>query len=308
MLMHGFTTSSLIGSDVVGKVLPGISPNHLTPIGEAYLKCKGIAPEDNPLRIQPLVKLKESIAATPAGTTHYVVLSVAGNDFRVQLSNPIAMLRNIPAVIKRYMGILDQLKSLASLENKKVKPILMFQYRVDAKNDTYHIYTLLKVIGVSTLALAAVSTVALASSLMALAGTISTLTAGILFSIGVTGLVVSNRVLPLRMIKNILGGQELRVAALGALIEKFYQPILKRAKEDGIPILDLPNTFDPYQNLYLSGIEPGVEGGKLIAEGIAHIVQNHCYSSPSKLYAKKKNQTAFSVANNPGANGWRIKD
>ena len=77
------------------------------------------------------------------------------------------------------------------------------------------------------------------------------------------------------------------MSLLGAMIGRFYQPILAQARQDGIPILDLSNVFNPYQGLYESGIEPNEHGSELIAEGIAHIVQNHDFDDgESQIYAK----------------------
>lgn len=298
----GFTTSSLIRGDTAGRVLSGVSPRRLSPKGSAYLEYKKIDPNAPSFYIHPLNKLKTGIIAYPKAT-HYVVLSVCGNDFREQLSNPINMLRSIPDVLARYNHILNEIQNLKDLN---VKPIIMLQYRVDANNDHYHIYTILRVIGAASLALSAVSAAFLLTSLTAFAGTISFLTGSIFALLGIAGLAASHKILPLRVIQKVLTGQEVGMAALGALMERFYQPILQHAKEENIPILDLPNTLNPYKPLYLAGIEPGVEGGKLIAEGISHIVKNHDFNSPSKLYSKNDAQAQFTAAENPGYDGWRV--
>ena len=90
---------------------------------------------------------------------------------------------------------------------------------------------------------------------------------------------------------------------MGTLLQSFYRPILQQAKKDKIPILDLPNTFNPYKDLYDHGIEPGKQGTELIAEGIAHIVKNHDYSTESKLYSKKGNE--YNAAINQPSN-WNV--
>lgn len=298
----GFTTSSLCDGDRIGRVLHSENPDHMDPKAKSYLKCKGINPNADTLHIKPLDNLKAAILKKP-NATHYVVLSVGGNDFREQLRSPIKMLQSIPAIIERHRRIMDEIKQIQTLHGRNIKPILMFQYKVDANNDSYLIYLLLKVIGVASLGISLASTAALAAPLFP----ISTTAAGIFFVAGLCGLVFSNSILPLRMIKNVLSGQEIRVAVLGALMEKFYQPILKYAKDQAIPILDLPNTFNPYKKLYLAGIEPGVEGGKLIAEGIDHIVKNHDYNSSSKLYAKTDSLTKYAAFENPGYHGWRVR-
>ncbi|MFI5344656.1 MAG: hypothetical protein ACHQUC_10615 [Chlamydiales bacterium] len=300
----GFTTESLLNGDTVGRVLPGIAPKRVSKEGRSYLQCKGIDPLANSFEINPLSKMKSAVMADPEAT-HYVVLSVGGNDFREQLLNPIKMLGSIPEIHKRYDQILNVLKN--DFQGKKIKPILMLQYRLDANNDAYWIYTILRVIGAVTLAINALSAAALIASLGLLSASITATTAIIFALLGAVGLMVSNKILPLRLTWKVLSGQEVGMAALGALMERFYQPILKRAKEESIPILDLPNTFNPYKPLYIASIEPNVEGGKLIAEGINHIVKNHDYHSSSKLYAKSGSQTEFSASDNPGYSGWRVK-
>lgn len=300
----GFTTESLLQGDVVGRVLPGIEPKRVSAKGRSYLQCKEINPNANSFDVKPLAKMKAAVLADPEAA-HYLVISVCGNDFREQLRNPIKMLRSIPDIHKRYDQILNTLKD--DFQGKKIKPILMLQYRVDANNDSYLIYTILRVIGAITLAINAISTAALIASLAVVSASI-TATAAVIFAIlGTVGLIVSNKILPLRMTWKVISGQGIGIAAIGALMERFYQPILKRAKEESIPILDLPNTFNPYKPLYLASIEPSVEGGKLIAEGINHIVKQHDYNASSQLYAKSGSQTEFSASDNPGYHGWRVK-
>lgn len=77
------------------------------------------------------------------------------------------------------------------------------------------------------------------------------------------------------------------MSLFGALLMRFYQPILKEARDARIPVLDLPNTFNPYDDLYISGIEPSAQGSALIAEGIAYIVENHDFEEEqSMIYSK----------------------
>ncbi len=59
-------------------------------------------------------------------------------------------------------------------------------------------------------------------------------------------------------------------------MEMVYAPIIAKAKEKGLPMIDLPNTFDIRNDkLYCSQIEPSEQGGEIISQLIAHIVKNH---------------------------------
>lgn len=296
----GFTTHSLQNGDDVGDVLDMRGPK-----GISYLNHKGINPNAGSYQVKPIENLKTAIENHPAAI-HYVVMSVCGNDFRVQLGNPIKMLKSIPEILARYDSLLDELVHLKGLKDRTIRPILMFQYRVDAINDSYSIYSIMKVIGAVTLAFNLISAAALVTSLALLAASVSTPAAIIFALVGVSGFAISNAILPLRMTLKVLKGEEVAMATIGTLMERFYQPILKRAKEEAFPVFDLPNTFNPYKPLYLSGIEPGVEGGRLIAEGINHIVKNHDFDSSSKLYAKNDSQLEFTATENPGYDGWRV--
>jgi len=79
------------------------------------------------------------------------------------------------------------------------------------------------------------------------------------------------------------------VETLNALMEEIYPPILSLAKEHKLAIVDLPNTFDIYNSeLYCCQIEPSAKGGRIIAELISHVVNNHDWSGPSRFYYQKK--------------------
>ena len=90
-------------------------------------------------------------------------------------------------------------------------------------------------------------------------------------------------------------------------METFYQPMLQRAREDKIPILDLPNTFNPSARLYTAGIEPNKAGGALIAEGLAHIITKHDYAKDSRLYAKAALDAAYTGTKNNKTLEWKVK-
>jgi hypothetical protein len=292
----GFTTSSVLNGDKIGRVLNGYnSPGHKV----AYKLRKMV---DANQFTKPLNKLRASVLESP-DAVHYVVISVGGNDFRERLSNPIGMLREIPRVHERYLRILEEVKSLS---DKNIRPILMFLYRTDANHDPYRIYTVMKVIGVFFTAVNVLSIAGITAAAVAmLAGKVNK-QKGLIFTIlGAAIFALSSRVIPLKVTKGILSGQSAGMTTLGGLIEKFYKPILAKAREEKIPILDLPNTFNPYEELYEEGIEPNKEGGKVIAEGISYIVKTHKFETPeSWIYSKGTKGLGWSPSPNEG--DWEV--
>lgn len=281
----GFTTTSVLKGAAVGAVL-GIRPGFdLSAKQIAYLenrKCRFV---------KPLEELKKSIEAHP-DATHFVVLHVGGNDFRERLSNPFAILFNVPKILKQYFAIIDTIKDIKA---RDIRPIIMMQYRLDANNDCYHIYKVMKVIGTISLAVNAVACALLAAPLFSWP-------LRYLFPlVGAALLAVSSRLLPITAPLS----KDMAMGTLGGLMQRFYKPILTMAKREGIPVLDLPNTFNPYESLYISGIEPGKKGSELIAEGIDHIVKHHDFASKqSKLYYKGSAATYQAVDNNPSR--WKV--
>jgi hypothetical protein len=93
------------------------------------------------------------------------------------------------------------------------------------------------------------------------------------------------------------------VYALNNLMETIYPPIFKIAQDHKIPIIDLTNTYDIYDDsLYRSQIEPSEKGGQLTCELIKHVVENHNFSEPSRLYKLNKEGKVESMANKFNAN------
>ena len=289
----GFTTESVLHGDMVGSVLANGG-------GAAYLqeKCS-----EQSRDVQPLADLKREVEGKP-DVPHYVVLSVGGNDFRVRLGNPIDLLREIPKVQERYLEIVKQIQDL---KGRDVRPILMLQYRPDARNDNYGIYTILRWVGriavaVNTLCIATIAISSLAAykgKIRMRTGVIAVLLSGTIFALG-------SRAIPLKVTKEAFIGHDIAIAMIGALLEKFYAPILERAKEDHIPVLDLTNTFDPYKPLYDSGIEPGPMGGILIANGIEHVVKNHDYQGTSRIYSAPPATAKYDSTENDNPAGWEV--
>jgi hypothetical protein len=301
----GFTTSSVLNGGNVGEALT-IAPRYvLTKNKMAYLKDKNIDPKAESYFTQPLFELGDSIAQAP-DAIHYVVISVGGNDFRERLADSLAMLREIPRIHERYLQILKKVKTLKE-GGYDIRPILMFQYRLDTHNDEhYRIYNLLKKVGVVSMIFNLLSLVGVIASV---AMVLKSQPWGLLLGLaGLAALALSSRVIPLKVTAQVLRGQTVSLATLGGLMERFYSPILAHAKQEGIPILDLPNTFNPHDPaLYINQIEPSAKGGALIAEGIKHIVINHEFSSKrSIMYAKKDGVPGFTGSDNPGSRGWQV--
>lgn len=268
----GFTTESVLNGDVVGRVLPrGYTL-------QSYLTHKKIAINDLKHRVEPLRDVKASVEAQPT-KNHFVVLSVGGNDFRERLANPFSMVSAIGTVQKNYLEILNRLEQI-----KGVKPIIMTQYLVDANNDCYGVYLAMKVLGCAGLALQGLTTLGLAVTLRRLIVRKPATATGVVLALSMIGGWLSTKILPFKATFGILRGQKIGMTVLGCFIEKFYRPILEKAVEKQIPILDLTNSFNPYESLYVSQIEPNAEGGQRIAKGIARIVQKHDFTGKSRLY------------------------
>lgn len=290
----GFTTQSVLNGDNVGRMLEWGRPK-LSSKKAVYLKNKDI--DNSNSNIKPLEKLKSFIEGK-GESTHYVVISVGGNDFRERLHNPIALLLEIPYVHHRYLKILNEVKKL-----KNVKPILMFQYQLDARSDVYLIYTVLKVVGIAFMVMQALGFLGLGYSAVALiASRIDARAALIWGLISAAAIAVSHLLIPMKFTIDVVRNRkEIGLATLGVLMERFYRPILEIAKKGGIPILDLPNTFYPYNSdLYINQIEPSPKGSILIAEGIDHIIKSDPFNEESRLYFKQEGHNVYTATRNSG--------
>lgn len=270
----GFTTSSVLNGDSIGRVFSSAGDKFQT-----YIQSK--AAYKGARQVYPLAQLSESIKANPTAK-HFVVISVGGNDFRESLLNPIQLLNIFPQVQKRYLEIVTKVKSLKG----DIQPILMFQYRTSAEDRPYHIYTILGALG----RIAVLANIVCAALLgyfgwrLALSR-INPLRGIAACAMAAIVLTLSARTIPLKATVGILKGQHPGIIVIGALMEKLYRPILEYAKNEKLPILDLPNIFNPFQkDLYLSEIEPSEQGGNHIANRLATIIQIHAKSSPSTIY------------------------
>jgi hypothetical protein len=269
----GFTTKSVLEGDIAGKVLPWNGKAKDTYLktklaDRSVLNTRG-EPNSGIYTVQPLSDLKKSIEDHPSAQ-HVVVISVGGNDFREQLHNPIALLKIVPEVQARYMKIVKQVKDMGA------KTILMFQYRPDAADRPYHIYSILGAIGCLFAAIHILSIVTIAAVGQALLRQkIGKIAGGALLFIAIASLYLSTKVIPLKFTKGILSGQGPGMTMMGLLMEKFYRPILEMAQKQNLAVLDLPNIFNPNKHqLYISGTEPSKEGGKVIAMELSRLLND----------------------------------
>jgi hypothetical protein len=214
------------------------------------------------------------------------------------------LLGDVPEIQKRYLEILDNVKAL----NPNVRPILMFQYRPDVRNDPYRIYKILGTVGNVVTAVQILSLLTIAVSVIALAAfKINILACGLFILIsGISSLAIS-RIVPFRATIGILKGQNPGITMIGALMKKFYRPLLERAKKDNLPILDLPNSFNPYEAMYISGIEPSKEGARAIAEGICQIIKGSNDALPGHDYTSGKIYRCDGQVNSIQPDNWKVE-
>ncbi|MEM8727247.1 MAG: hypothetical protein AAGE99_00825 [Chlamydiota bacterium] len=265
----GFTTENVLNGGKVGAVLP--SPR------DYLIKRFG---KSKTFSTRPIGNLKTKIGPNCLPNffqTHYVVISVGGNDFRVLLSQPWKLLAEIPDVQKRYLRIVDHVQKLG----RNIKPIFMFQYRTDACSRPYFICTILGALGYIAATINTLAIGALFYSAYRLTRNRVSATVGIAkIFIAALFLYLSHRRLSIRVTKEIFMGKRAGLAVFGAMLERLYPPMIKKAIEDGIPILDLPNLFNPLDpELFICEIEPSKKGGALIATRLAEIVKAYDWAA-----------------------------
>ncbi len=288
----GFTTRSILEGGRIGEVLPPGEEQAL------YMREKA----SHRIRVRPLAELQKNLSSSPTAL-HYVVISVGGNDFRVNLQNPWRLILDLPQIQKRYLQILEKVQKLPA---RHIRPILMLQYRTDATNDPYHIYPLFKVIGLVAVLAHIVCLALLTAPLWFIAGKISALAGGLMFFGSAAAFYLSLKVIPFSVTRDAFRGRNIGMAMLGGLMQSFYRPILQQAKKDRLPVLDLANTFHPYRKLYECGIEPGKQGAKLIAEGIGHIVKHHDFTGKSLIYSKPDPKSVYTSKVNKNPASWHV--
>ena len=284
----GFTTESVLRGAKVG----GVLRSH--PALNDYLKAKKV---DRMKIVYPLQELKKAVEAKP-DATHYVVISVGGNDFRGLILALKGLFLGISEVQKRYLEIV---KTVSNLKGR-VFPIIITQYRPEinfrvmyTKSSSVSIYSILnKVARVANL---------------------------------IPKVLWKNSPITEEISTLIAAGKDVSIPFLGALMEQFYLPILEYAKENKIPVLDMSNTFDPTYDqklekeqsskglefsdldfkklLYNNWIEPGYFGTTQIVDGIDQIIRNHNFGGKSKIYSKKLSDESYSSTDNEPAE-WRV--
>ena len=271
------------GSDaIVGRNLnPKSGPKRDAYIG--YLRNREIHIFDDG-KVYPTLDLRDSMDKEPQAV-HYVVMSLGGEDFRRKLTtteggffikflNCLRLVRKFKETQERYLHFVDLVPSLPR-NGKNVRPILMFQYRPAVHHDqSSPIYGLLgSVAKVVTLFQVIALGVLSWMGIRLIAGKVR-IAPAVISCLAAAFLVASPRVVPLQVTRRMIKGQSPGMAMLGVWMEKFYRPILEYAQQKKLPILDLPNSFNPFnQNHYISGIEPSLEGGERIARGLAKIIK-----------------------------------
>jgi hypothetical protein len=76
------------------------------------------------------------------------------------------------------------------------------------------------------------------------------------------------------------------VEKMNLLMQTIYAPILEVAREKKLPVIDLPRTFDIWNDeLYSHQIEPSAKGGEVISAIVEHVVRNGSPDKPSTLYS-----------------------
>jgi len=98
------------------------------------------------------------------------------------------------------------------------------------------------------------------------------------------------------------------VGSLNTLMEIVYPPIFQIAQEKKLPLIDLSNTFDIYdEKLYSQQIEPSSEGGMIIAQLIQHVVKNHNFNDASMFYQFNIKEQSYKCSeNNTKHHPWHI--
>jgi hypothetical protein len=95
------------------------------------------------------------------------------------------------------------------------------------------------------------------------------------------------------------------VDQLHKIMQAMFKPILDYAKENKIPVIDMPSSFNHADDsLFVMQIEPSDKGGKIIVDLIEHVVKNHDFEGASKLYSKPYEGDAQDIISNEDHNTW----
>jgi hypothetical protein len=191
----------------------------------------------------------------------HILVSVGGNNVREYLQSLImatpkqreASLARILTEIKDdYIQIIDKLKE----EKPGAKPIIMLQYTPLLAQDIYSIYYLMDILRHNKTIEKNLSSA---------------------FDYGLYKLFGFIRE----------SSQINAVKKLHEIMATVYQPILKYAKEQNIPVIDLASTLDYNdKDFYQCQIEPSNQGSSAIADVVMHVIENHDFTSESKTYSR----------------------
>ncbi|CAK0907681.1 unnamed protein product [Prorocentrum cordatum] len=95
------------------------------------------------------------------------------------------------------------------------------------------------------------------------------------------------------------------VDKINSLMLTCYAPVLAKARDMQLPIVDLPRSFDIYDDeLFCCQIEPSAKGGAEIAKLLSHTLQNHDFSRASKFYFSRDGAVCEEL--NDGSVQWSI--
>eukprot|EP01065_Artemidia_motanka_P002871 TRINITY_DN11367_c0_g1_i2.p1 TRINITY_DN11367_c0_g1~~TRINITY_DN11367_c0_g1_i2.p1 ORF type:complete len:271 (+),score=50.75 TRINITY_DN11367_c0_g1_i2:209-1021(+) len=97
------------------------------------------------------------------------------------------------------------------------------------------------------------------------------------------------------------------MAVMNGLMEAVYPAILALARRKGLPVIDLPRSFDPHdEDLYDHQIEPAAKGSDVIAGLVAHTLQHHQWGGPSMFYFRAPGSDKVTAEENREGEKWRV--
>ncbi|KTD64942.1 SGNH/GDSL hydrolase family protein [Legionella shakespearei] len=254
-------SSILSNMQVINYAVDGFTTNSIL-YGE-YKDFEVISPRHTHEYFKPLETLKKE------QDVEHIVLSVLGNDFRVELSElifmePEARLQAINQLIARitsnYVRVVEEIKEV----QPNAKLSLVLQYTPYLKSDPYLIYFLMDKLSRK-----------------------ESVSKGLLSYIQI-------KYYSLFGLNN--ERQREAIHLLQELMAKIYRNIFnelgKQMSQESFAIIDLSSSFD-YRDSdsYKSQIEPSEKGGKLIASLISHAITRHDFKSESMLYAQHPSQS-----------------
>jgi len=207
--------------------------------------------------VKPLEILKAKISESPQAK-HFVVIGFSHH------------------VEPHYLEIVDRVKRMGG------KPILIIPNLSPA---TSPIYTKVGIIGGFIALVSAVCLAYLARFVMHIVmNKVNLHSRSTIFAIIAVLILLSQLPITYR----IAQGQHPGMAMAKIAVQRLSKPILAYAKKDKLTMIDLPNTFDPYQTeLYCSSGAFSKQGGALIAKAICHAIARDESNDSSYIYTDK---------------------